>query len=330
MFNLNDVAREAGVSPGTVSNALSGKRPVAATTRQRIMETIERLGYQPNLLARGLAMGRTNALGVVIMGFEFEGPALVVAGIEQEASQHHLSLYLSVVKPDDPDPLDQFQILVNRRVDGIIWAMPEIGESHAWLSEINAVRSVPIVFTTIGPRPGISRVAIDNWAGAARAARHLVERGYQRIAHISGPLDRWEGRERLQGWGAVLAENGLATHRVVEGDLLAPSGAREMGEILSRWPDTEAVFVANDLMAIGALHTLEREGCSVPDDVAVIGFDDKREASYLKPSLTTIRQEFRLEGQLAVQALIEQINNSDIEPADHIIEPELIIRESCP
>ncbi len=329
MFNLNDVAREAGVSPGTVSNALSGKRPVAATTRQRIMETIERLGYQPNLLARGLAMGRTNAIGVVIMGFEFEGPALVVAGIEHEASQHHLSLYLSVVKPDDPDPLDQLQTLVNRRVDGIIWAVPEIGDSHAWLGEISTVSPLPVVFTTIAPRAGISRVAIDNWAGAAKATQHLVTRGYQRIAHISGALDRWEARERLRGWQAILAEQGIATNRVIEGDLSAPSGARAMGEILSNWPDTEAVFVANDLMATGALHTLESEGWSVPNDLAIIGFDDKREAGYLRPPLTTVRQEFRLVGKLAVQTLIEQINNPDCEPTDHIIEPELIIRESC-
>ncbi|GIV77030.1 MAG: hypothetical protein KatS3mg050_1424 [Litorilinea sp.] len=185
-----EVARRARVSAGTVSNALTGKRPVSPATRARILRAIEELGYQPNLLARGLVNRRSGTLGVVVSGLEYYGPSRTLVGIEREANQLGYSLILDLLHTPEADNVEHvLGILTSRRVDGIIWAVHEVGENRAWVSEERLHRLPPIIFLTMGFRPGVAVVTADNRRGACLATRHLLDEGRRRIGLITGPSE---------------------------------------------------------------------------------------------------------------------------------------------
>ncbi|NJN84119.1 MAG: LacI family transcriptional regulator, partial [Caldilineaceae bacterium] len=200
-ITIVDVAKHAEVSPGTVSNALTGKRPVSEVTRQRIFASIEELGYQPNLVARSLVNRSSSTLGVVVSGLEFYGPSRSLVGMEQQANELGYSLLLNLLhRPDIDDVAPILNELSARRVDGIIWAVHEIGENRAWIDQ-EALRALPpIVFLTMRTRPNVSIITTDNRAGARLAAEHLLSLGRRAVGMITGPLDWWEARERCAGW----------------------------------------------------------------------------------------------------------------------------------
>ena len=175
MVTIKDVAKRAHVSPGTVSNALTGKRPVSVDTRRRILDAIEELGYQPNVLARSLVNRRSETLAVVASGLEYYGPSRTVIGIEQEANRLGYSLLLSLLHdPVNADVEPALSALAARRVDGIVWAVPEIGNNRAWVSPERLERLPPMIFLSMGMRRGVPLVAVNNRAGAALAAQHLL------------------------------------------------------------------------------------------------------------------------------------------------------------
>lgn len=330
-----DVARRARVSAGTVSNVLTGKRPVAERTRERILAAIEELGYQPNLLARSLVNRATNTLGVVTAGLEFYGPSRTLVGIERQAAELGYSLLLSLVH--DPHSADVEAVLgdlLARRVDGIIWAVHEIGNNRAWLAPERLRSLPPVVFLAMERRAQTVIISTDNRGGAALAVRHLLQQGRTQIGIITGPLDWWEARERLEGWRACLAEAG-ASHDdslVFEGDWTAASGERAYRHLLARRPNLDAIFACNDQMALGVLRACHFDGRNVPSDLAVAGYDNMPEAAYLVPSLTSVRQHLADVGRVAVQELHRAINarteGETPAPLFHLIMPELIVRES--
>lgn len=330
-----DVARRARVSAGTVSNVLTGKRPVAERTRGRILAAIEELGYQPNLLARSLVNRATNTLGVVTSGLEFYGPSRTLVGIERQAAELGYSLLLSLIHdPHSADVDTLLSDLLARRVDGIIWAVHEIGHNRAWLAPERLRSLPPIVFLTMERRPQTVIISTDNRGGAALAVHHLLQQGRRQIGVTTGPLDWWEARERLEGWRACLAEAG-ASHDdslVFEGDWTAASGERAYRHLLMRRPDLDAIFACNDQMALGVLRACHFDGRSVPSDLAVAGYDNMPEAAYLIPSLTSVRQHLADVGRIAVQELHRAINaraqGETPDPLFHLIMPELIVRES--
>ena len=251
-----DVARRAHVSAGTVSNALTGKRPVSEQTRQRIMQAIEELGYQPNLLARSLVNRSSKTLGVVASGLEYYGPSRTLVGMEQQANELGYSLLLDLLhRPDDADVDPVLADLVARRVDGIIWAVHEIGDNRAWIGEERLRLLPPIVFLTMETRPQTSVISTDNRAGARLATQHLIDLGRRTIGIITGPLDWWEARERLAGWRDCLRASGLSTdaNLTIEGNWSAASGEQAMNRLFAQQPAIDAVFVGNDQMALGAL-----------------------------------------------------------------------------
>ncbi|MCC9077689.1 LacI family transcriptional regulator [Litorilinea aerophila] len=331
-----EVARRARVSAGTVSNALTGKRPVSPATRARILRAIEELGYQPNLLARGLVNRRSGTLGVVVSGLEYYGPSRTLVGIEREANQLGYSLILDLLHTPEADNVEHvLGILTSRRVDGIIWAVHEVGENRAWVSEERLHRLPPIIFLTMGFRPGVAVVTADNRRGACLATRHLLDEGRRRIGLITGPLSWWEARERQAGWQATLEEAGLSPDPslVVEGDWNAPSGEAGLHRLLEQVPDLDAVFVSNDQMALGVLRAAHLLGRRVPEDLAVVGYDNIPQAPYFWPPLTSVRQQLIRLGSVAVrelQKIIErrQAGQEPGEPVQMALEPELIIRES--
>ncbi|HZW04481.1 MAG TPA: LacI family DNA-binding transcriptional regulator [Anaerolineaceae bacterium] len=293
---IKEVALAAGVSTQTVSRVLNDRPDVSAETRDKIRQIIAELGYSPNVLARSLIQGRSHTLGVVGYGLGYYGPSRVITGVERRANELGFSLLLSLVRePETNDGETILHHLVGRQVDGIIWAVPEIGENRDRLVEQMHRLSVPVVFINMQSRPGVAVAAIDNCLGGRLAASHLIEQNCRKIGLIAGPSSWWEARQREQGWREVMQEHGLLDEaqlaaRKVTGDWYHASGAAGLAELLRRSPDLEAVFASNDAMAAGALQAARKLGRRVPQDLAIVGFDDAPEAAFYYPSLTTIQQ----------------------------------------
>lgn len=330
-----DVARRAHVSAGTVSNVLTGKRPVAEETRLRILQAIDELGYQPNLLARSLVNRASNSLGVVTSGLEYYGPTRTLVGVEREANELGYTLLLDLLHDPEEEDVDAvLDELLARRVDGILWAVHEVGDNRAWLTPERLASMPPVVFLTMESQPQATIISTDNRNGAMLAARHLAEQGRKAIGIITGPLNWWEARERLAGWRTALAAAGLDADAslVYEGDWSAACGERALHHLLRVRPDLDAVFACNDLMALGVLRAGRISGRRVPDDLAVVGFDNMPEAAWFLPSLSSVRQHLADLGRLAVQELhraIEARAQGQLPHyAAHLIAPELVVRES--
>ncbi len=334
---IHDVAKHAGVSTGTVSNALTGKRPVAAATRQRIFAAMEALGYQPNLMARSLVNQRSHVLSIVITELQdlgFYGYSSALTGIQRKAVELGYSLMLHFVNGSSEDDifttLDQIRA---RRADGIIWAIHEIGSNRDWVHNIQPENYPPMIFLHMRPDSSLNVVSIDNQAGANLAVSHLIEQGCHTVGIITGPSDWWESQARLAGWLTALEQANLDTNAslVVEGNWLADSGQSGMETLLNQRPDIDAVFTSNDSMALGAIQTSCRRGLSIPEDLLLVGYDNTPEAASYWPPLTSVRQGLQQSGQIAVKELhrmIETDVDDEIDPSQHIIQPELIVRKS--
>ncbi|MCZ7572498.1 MAG: LacI family transcriptional regulator [Ardenticatenaceae bacterium] len=333
---IKQVAREAGVSAQTVSRVINDRRDVSAETRQRVKAVIDRLGYQPSYIARSLISGSSCTIGVVVWGLQFYGPFQAFLGIEQAANEQGYDLFLRLtqaITQDDGKAL--IKSMLSHQVDGIIWAVPESGQNHDWICTAAHTLPVPIVFLSMRPRPSLHVAAVDNRVGGRIATEHLVAQGYRKVGLIAGPLSWWEAAERRRGWVEALEATGLPADEtaVVEGDWTPRSGEQAMYRLLERHASIEAVFVSNDQMALGAMKAARAAGRTIPDDLALIGFDDISEAPYLVPPLSTIRQDLDALGRQAVHKLISLFNSDDQdnhadEQVSPMLQPELIIRES--
>jgi LacI family transcriptional regulator len=333
---LKDVARLAGVSTKTVSRVVNHQGEIRAETRERVQRAIEQLGYRPNILARSLIHQRTNTLGVVAWGIDYFGPSRTVVGIEQQAHQLDYSLFLNLVdRPDDSGIEQVLDTLITHRVDGIIWAVPEVGNNRQWLDSSHLDQLPPIVFLSMEARPGLFIIAVDNYNGAKQATQHLIDQGRRKIGIITGPLGWWEARERFRGWEAAMHQANLATPAslVIEGEWTAASGEHGLSSLLLQEPGIDALFASSDQIALGALSTAHRLGRKIPHDLAIVGFDNIPEAACFWPPLTTVYQHLINMGRLAVQTLhrmIEANRQSKMleEASVTMVTPELIIRDS--
>lgn len=332
---IKQVAQKAGVSTQTVSRVINERPDVAPETRQRVKEVIEQLGYQPSALARSLIRQRSFTIGVVTAGLKFIGPSRTLNGITAQTEEIGYTLLLKEMPGFDTNDVQPLiDALLSRQVDGIIWAVPEVGDNRDWLHEKLPNLQVPMIFLTMETRPGISIVSVDNYAGARLAMDHLLELGYGHIGHISGPLDWWEARQRKKAWQDALSEAGIlhSEDHTIEGTWSSASGERSARQLLEQYPKMDAVFVANDQMALGALQVSCREGIQVPQELAVAGFDGISEAAYFSPPLTTVLQDQHALGRTAVHELVQIIeghlqDSSDVSSVE-ILQPELIVRES--
>jgi len=331
---IRDVAAAAGVSHQTVSRVLNDRPDVAEETRSRIWQIIDELNYQPSAIARSLIHQRSLTLGIVTAGLKYLGPSRTLNGITEQAEELGYTLLLKELPDfggDSVQPL--LNSLLARRVDGILWAVPEVGDNRAWIEDQLDGLPVPIIFTTMQAHPGVTVVAVDNYAGGRMATEHLLQQGYRHIGHISGPLDWWEARQRQAGWQDALLAAGAAFY-AEQGDWSSASGELAVGRLLARYPQMDAVFVGNDQMALGVLQAACRQGIRVPHDLAVVGFDGLPEAGHYWPPLTTVYQDLRKLGCSAVRELVRAIeadgqDRADFEPTSISLRPELIVRESA-
>jgi LacI family transcriptional regulator len=334
-ITIKQVAHEAGVSTQTVSRVINERPDVAPETRKRIKQVIERLGYQPSALARSLIHQRSFTLGVVTAGLKYIGPSRTLNGIVGQAEEMGYTLLLKElpnVSSDDAQPL--INSLLSRQVDGIIWAVPEVGDNRDWLQDRLPVLTVPMIFLTMQSRPGLSIVSINNYIGGRMAAEHLLKQGYRRIGHISGPLDWWEARQRKEGWQDALLDAGISMSEKqwVEGNWSSSSGERAIRQLMDQYPEMNAIFVANDQMALSVLQFASQKGLQVPQDLAIVGFDGIPESAYFWPPLTTIYQDQHTLGCTAVKELVRIVELSQEEAVTEqqtiLFQPELIVRGS--
>lgn len=308
---------------------------VSEETRQRVETVVKQLGYRPSTLARSLIQQRSYTLGVVTFGLKYIGPSRTLNGVADKADELGYMLLMKELDNFNIDRIDDvIDSLLARQVDGIIWVAPEIGDNHAWVEERMIKIPVPVLFLAMRPRYGIPSISTDNFRGAEMATQHLLNCGRKKIGHISGPLSWWEADERKRGWRKTLEEEGLdvSEQHSTEGNWSSASGEQAFIQLIESYPDMDAVFVANDQMALGALRESLRRGILIPEHLAVIGFDNIPESAYFYPSLTTISQDLQLLGEQAVQSVVEMIQarqeNQSVIAQSRFIQPNLVIRES--
>jgi len=333
---IKEVASVAGVSTQTVSRVINDRPDVSPETRKRVQDVINRMGYQPSALARSLISQRSHTLGVVTAGLKFIGPSRTLSGIASAAEKAGYSLLLKELPSFDTNSITPiFQALLSRHVDGIIWAVPEIGENRNWVNNPSSDVGVPLVYLTMEPQKNIPVVSIDNYAGGRMAVSHLLEQGYRNIGHISGPLDWWEARQRMAAWRGTLKDAGreIKDNQWAEGNWSSASGAQAVERLLEQYPEMDSIFVANDQMALGVLKVIIEKGLKIPGNFGIVGFDNIAESAYFLPSLTTIQQDQYEIARVAVGEMINIIEAGwqglePVAPKSIMLPPTLVVRES--
>ncbi len=331
-YTLEDIARLAGVSRSTVSRVVNNHPSVRPEVRQRVWQVIREVGYQPHAAARNLATRRSDIIGLVIpeaVSTLFTDPffSLLIRGITDACYEqgYHLMLALFSTPAQEEDLYNR--LLRSHYLDGVILASTRLDDP---LIERLVGDRVPFVSVGRHPHPQVSYVDVDNVAGARMAVDHLIRQGHTRVGTITGPLNMAAGQDRLEGYKQSLAAHHipLDDRLIVEGDFTENGGLAGMNRLLALEPPPTAVFVASDTMAMGALRAVRQAGLRVPEDVAIIGFDDVPQATYLDPPLTTVRQPIQRLGEIAVRVLVDVIAQGPEIPQRVVLMPELVVRST--
>ncbi|GAA5072461.1 LacI family DNA-binding transcriptional regulator [Lysobacter panacisoli] len=323
---IKDVARVAQVSVATVSRALNGHGNVAEDVRTRVFAAAQQLRYTPHAAARSLSSRRTQTLGVVLPDLHGEFFSELMRGIDQVARAHRLHLLVSSYH-GNPEEQGAALRAMRGRVDGLL-VMSPIVAAPALLSEELEPSLPTVLINSQAGLDGTAVLGVDNYGGAVAMVEHLVARGHRRIAFIAGPRDNFDAHERLRGYRDALARLQPGSHEwVVQGDFDEASGHRAGHELLAASPRPDAVFAANDMMALGCLFAFAQAGVAIPGDIALAGFDDIPLARYVHPALTTMRVNIAELGARAARLLIAQVAGEAASETS-VIATELIVRES--
>jgi LacI family transcriptional regulator len=326
---IYDVAREAGVSMATVSRVVNNNPNVKPQTRKKVFEAIERLGYRPNAVARGLASKKTTTVGVVIPDIANANLAEVARGIEDIANMYHYNIILSNADKRKEKEIRVVNTLLEKQVDGMLFMGGIVTDDHVQAFNTS---SVPIVLCATTDEKGVMpSVDIDHEGAAFDAVTKLIQEGHRKIAMISGTLqDPANGYARFQGYKSALEKAGIAYREnfVRVGNYRYESGIEATQYFLEQSEQPTAIFAATDEMAIGAIHCLQDAGQTVPDDMSVISVDNSRIASMVRPLLTTVAQPMYDIGAVSMRLLTKLMKKESVENTRVTLPHELIVRRS--
>jgi len=326
---MKDVARLAGVSTSTVSHVINNNRFVSDGVREKVEQAIRHLNYAPSALARSLKINQTHTIGMLLTTSSNPFYAEVVRGVEESCYQRGYSLILCNTAGDEERMNRSLETLMQKRVDGLLMMCTE---SHLPSADIlNRYPSIPTVMMDWAPFEGRGDIIQDNaLLGGELATQHLIDCGYTRIACIAGPQDKTPARMRLEGYRNAMTKSGLEIlpGYVGNGDFEFQGGYNGMVELLALETPPEAVFTSNDAMAVGVYHALYQAGMRIPQQMAVMGYDDIELARYLTPPLSTIHQPKDALGELAIDTLIHRLSDPDASQQTLVLTPELVVRGS--
>lgn len=329
MVTIKDVARLAGVSISTVSRVLSSSdHPVNIETKDRILAAIEELGFYPNAIARGLQANKTKTIGLILPDISNPYYPGIVRGVEDIAHEFGYTIILGNADRSRERTQKYLRVLREKRVDGIIFTGGGIVQDA---QQGNFFEQDTVATVVIGRHwSNLPSVQVDNVQAAREACEHLLSLGHHRIATITGPETSTTARDRLEGYKQGLKKYGIAERSewIIQGDFEVDGGYRAVAELPKLGVEgITAIFAQNDLMAIGVVNALQEQGIKVPDDVAVMGFDNIPLASFVTPKLSTVSVPVYELGKTAMKVLIDLLNGLEVKPVT-VLKTKLEIRES--
>ncbi|HEY8475817.1 MAG TPA: LacI family DNA-binding transcriptional regulator [Chloroflexota bacterium] len=327
--SIKDVAARAGVSPSTVSRVLAGAARVGSPTRERVLEAVAELGYQPNWLASSLRRGRTGTLGLVLPDLRQPFFVAMAVAVEDAVVRRGYGLLLCNSRLDAEREGECLRVLAGRGVDGILFA--RVADDAETLRRTRRSGVPLVVVDRVLDAERVPSVVVDNRRAGYLAVGHLTALGHRRIGLITGPRHLHLCRDRYQGYERALRERGLEPdpRLEVEGDFSLESGADALTRLLDARPRPTAVFAMNDLMAIGALRAARANGVSVPGDLAVVGIDNIPLSALVEPSLTTVAQPLDRMAEEAVDLLLQAMERPLDQPVVRVVlDPHLVVRRS--
>jgi len=326
---LVEIARVAEVSVSTVSRALSnGNYPLKDETRQRILKLAEEMGYQPNLVARSLQSNRSHLVGVIVDRMQSPFAAATVQGIQDGLRNAGYTISIAYSNRDQKLAIDAIHTFYRHQVAGLVILNSWL---HTYNDPILSLQDRPFVFVNRVFSNCIGNcVGPGDRYGAQLATQHLVDLGHRRIGYINGMADWIEAQNRLYGYRDILEKHGLPVDEALirQGDWGVDSGYKATEELLALDERPTAIFAANDIMALGAIYAIHKAGLEIPADLAIVGYDDRDFAAWIRPALTTVRMPAYEMGQAAARLLMKQFAREELEDATQI-PGKLIIRESC-
>ncbi|WP_199780538.1 ribose operon transcriptional repressor RbsR [Cronobacter sakazakii] len=327
---MKDVARLAGVSTSTVSHVINKDRFVSEAIRLRVEDAIRTLNYAPSALARSLKLNQTRTIGMLITASSNPFFSELVRGVERSCFERGYSLVLCNTDGDEQRMNRNLETLLQKRVDGLLLLCTETHQPSPAI--MKRYPAIPTVMMDWSPFDGGSDVIQDNsLLGGDIATRYLIDKGYTRIACVTGPLDKTPARLRLEGYRTAMqrADLPVAEGYEVIGDFEFAGGLRAMQSLLALPEPPQAVFMGNDAMAVGAYQALYQAGLRIPQDIALVGYDDIELASYMTPPLTTIHQPKDELGELAIDVLIHRMAQPELQQQRLQLTPELMVRGSA-
>jgi LacI family transcriptional regulator len=327
---MADVAREAGVSAMTVSRVINDKGDVSDATRLRVLRVIERLGYRPSGIARGLATQRTGTFGLVVPDVANPFFADVARGAEEAAYAHGYSVFLCNTDEDPERELEVLGLLDEKQVDGLVLCSSRLSED-----ELHRVVSRHASFVLVNRRlvgARVHSVLLDDEKGGRLATEHLLRLGRRTVGLLAGPEASHSGRLRAKGYRAALTTAALPYYpEWVRACMPVVDGGRQAAlDLLTTHPELSGLVCYNDLVAVGALQAVNELGCRVPADLAIVGHDDIPLAALVTPALTTCSVPRYDLGSRAVHLLLQQLNGAAEERREIVLSPELVVRDSAP
>jgi len=329
-ITMQDVANEVGISAATVSHVINQSRYVSEDLKRKVQAAIEELGYQPNGVARSLRAQKTSSIGLIIPNNANPFYAEVVRGVEKVAYQQGYSVILCNSDRDIEREVRYTELLLHRRVDGILFVGAWVGDQLEHLEKA-VKRGLPIVAVdrNVAGLP-ISTIMADNEHGGKLATQYLLDQGHRRIACIGGSPQRTPNARRVAGYFQALAGKGIRPDESVvkRANFTFEGGYAAANELLTQNANISAIFASNDLMAIGTMRSALDQGLRVPDDVSIIGFDNIQVTEYTNPPLTTVDHAMVEMGEKAAEILLDLCNSGEIFVSHELIVPKLVIRKS--